>query len=69
VSFLSQLVEVPDVREKTRRLIGATVPPQIVLRVGRGWPVRRTSRRPVADLLMPARRGNEHSSPATPVGA
>ena len=35
-SFLSQVVEVPQTREELRRLIGATRPPQAVLRIG--WP-------------------------------
>ena len=51
VSFLSQLVEVPDVRARLHDLIAATRPPQVVLRIGHGWPTVRTPRRPVADLL------------------
>ena len=53
VSFLSQLVEVPDVREELRRLVGAVRPPVAVLRIGRGWPTTRTPRRPLADLIRP----------------
>jgi hypothetical protein len=53
VSFLSQLVEVPDVREELRRLVGAAHPPVAVLRIGRGWPTTRTPRRPLADLIRP----------------
>jgi nitroreductase len=52
VSFLSQIVEVPGPREELRRLLGATRPPQVVLRIGRGWPVPATPRRPAADLLV-----------------
>lgn len=51
VSFLSQIVEVALTREELRRLLGAPYPPQAVLRIGRGWPVASTPRRPVADLL------------------
>lgn len=53
VSFLSQLVEVPDVREELRRLVGTAHPPVAVLRIGRGWPTTRTPRRPLADLIRP----------------
>lgn len=52
-SFLSQLVEVPDVREQVRRLINATRPPRVVMRFGHGYPVAGTPRRPPADLLVP----------------
>lgn len=52
VSFLSQVVEVPETREALRRLIRATRPPQVVLRIGRGWPVGATPRRRVADTLV-----------------
>jgi hypothetical protein len=51
-SFLSQIVEVPGPRDQLRMLIGATRPPQVVLRIGRGWPVVATPRLPVADLIM-----------------
>ncbi|MFC5952392.1 Acg family FMN-binding oxidoreductase [Pseudonocardia lutea] len=54
VSFLSQLVEVPDLRESMRRLISGVRPPQVVLRIGQGWPVPATPRRPLADLLLSA---------------
>jgi hypothetical protein len=50
VSFLSQLVEVPDVRDAVQRLIGTIRPPQVVLRIGYGSPIVRTPRRAVADL-------------------
>ncbi|MHA6794544.1 Acg family FMN-binding oxidoreductase [Pseudonocardia bannensis] len=52
VSFMSQLVEVPGIREQLRRLISGAHPPQVVLRIGYGWPVPATPRRPVADLLV-----------------
>jgi hypothetical protein len=50
VSFLSQLVEVPDIRDAVQRLIGTMRPPQVVLRIGYGWPTPRTPRRAVAVL-------------------
>ncbi|WP_037040289.1 Acg family FMN-binding oxidoreductase [Pseudonocardia halophobica] len=53
-SFLSQLVEVPDVREQMRRLISGARPPQVVLRIGHGWPVPGTPRRQVPELLFDA---------------
>jgi hypothetical protein len=52
-SFLSQLIEVDRAREELRRLIGGPRGPQVVLRIGRGWPVSATPRRPVDDLLLP----------------
>jgi len=52
-SLLSQLIEVPHTREELRRTLSSTQPPSAVLRVGRGWPVAESSRRPVADLLAP----------------
>lgn len=52
VSFLSQLVEVPDARERMRRLIGGSRPPQVVLRIGHGWPVAATPRRAVEDMVL-----------------
>jgi len=50
-SFLSQLVEVTTAREELRRLIGSTHTPQTVLRIGYGYPIQATPRRPVGDLL------------------
>jgi nitroreductase len=52
VSFLSQVVEVPAIRDQLRRLIHGTRPPQAVLRIGRGWPVQATPRRELAELVM-----------------
>lgn len=52
-SFLSQVVEVTQLREELRRLIGGTRPPQAVLRIGYGWPVPATPRRKAGDLLTP----------------
>lgn len=56
-SFLSQLTELPGPREELRRLIGDGRPPQVVLRIGRGYPVVATPRRPVADLIDPVPSG------------
>jgi nitroreductase len=50
-SFLSHVVEVPLAREELRRLVGATRPPQVALRIGHGWPVPATPRRSPADLV------------------
>lgn len=50
-SFLSQLVELPDVRDQVRRLIGGNRPPRVVLRFGHGVPVPGTPRRAPGDLL------------------
>jgi hypothetical protein len=52
-SFLSHVVEVPLAREELRRLVGATRPPQVVLRIGHGWPTGGTPRRSAADLVEP----------------
>jgi nitroreductase len=52
-SFVSQLIEVDHVREELRRMIGAAGSPSAVLRLGYGWPILRTERRPVHDLLVP----------------
>lgn len=51
-SFLSQLVEVAAAREQLRELLGNRVHPQVVLRIGYGSPVRTSSRRPLADVLL-----------------
>ncbi|MEU7815200.1 nitroreductase [Pseudonocardia sp. NPDC049154] len=53
-SFLSQLVEVPDIREQMRRLISGARPPQVVLRIGHGWPVPGTPRRQLPELMFDA---------------
>ena len=53
VSFLSQLIEVPRTRGDLHRLIGATLYPQAVLRIGYGSPVPATPRLEVADRLIP----------------
>ncbi|MFD5824165.1 Acg family FMN-binding oxidoreductase [Lentzea sp. NPDC060358] len=50
-SFLSQPVEVRQVREELRRSLGGMLVPQTVLRLGFSTPVPATPRRPVAELL------------------
>jgi hypothetical protein len=53
VSFLSQLVEVPDAREAVQHLVRTLRAPQVVLRIGHvGTPTPMTPRRPIADLIM-----------------
>jgi nitroreductase len=53
-SLLSEVVEIPRTREDLRRLISGTRPPHALLRIGYGWPVTPTPRRPVHELLQPA---------------
>jgi nitroreductase len=54
VSFLSQLIEVTRTRGDLHRLIGPTLYPQAVLRIGYGSPVVATPRLPLASRLLPA---------------
>jgi len=53
-SFLTQPIEVLACRDELRRLLGAGITAQTILRVGHGSPVAPTPRRPVADLLIDA---------------
>ena len=53
-SFIAQPIEVPDCRAELRRLLGAGMNAQTILRVGHGSPVAPTPRRPVAELLIDA---------------
>jgi hypothetical protein len=50
-SFLSQPLEVPEVRERFRRNVGEAGHPQVLLRVGYGPEPRPAPRRPV-DLVL-----------------
>ena len=50
-SFLSQPLEVPDVRHRLRRNVGERGHPQVLLRVGYGPPPRPSPRRPVELVL------------------
>ena len=52
VSPVSQLIEVPEIRELSRQLIGAARPPHAVLRIGYGWPVVSSPRRDIDELVM-----------------
>ena len=60
-SFIAQPIEVPACRQELRRLLGAGITAQTILRVGYGSPVAPTPRRPVAELLIDA-------APALPGG-
>ena len=51
VAFLSQPIEVPDVRRRLRREVGEPGFPQLLLRVGYGPQPRATPRRPVELVL------------------
>lgn len=61
-SFITQPIEVPACRDELRRLLGAGITAQTILRVGHGSPVAPTPRRPMADLLIDA-------TPALPGGS
>jgi hypothetical protein len=63
-SFLSQVVEVGQTREALRRMIHGIRPPVSLLRIGHGWPVGSTPRRPVEDLLMVERGGPDGTGPS-----
>jgi nitroreductase len=51
-SLLSEVVEVADTREELRRLLGGTLYPQAVVRIGYGSPTSATPRHDVQDLLI-----------------
>ncbi|MBE1496286.1 nitroreductase [Amycolatopsis lexingtonensis] len=51
-SFISQPIEVTDVRSELRQLLGGGLWPQIVLRLGRGAPVSWTPRRSLTDVML-----------------
>ncbi|GAA4885892.1 Acg family FMN-binding oxidoreductase [Saccharopolyspora cebuensis] len=51
-SFLSQVVEVPETRDALCGLLGGTLRPKAVLRLGFGSPVPATPRRDPAELLV-----------------
>jgi len=51
-SFLSHIIEVDATRDRLRNLIHGTHSPQAVLRIGHGWPVPATPRRPPEDTLL-----------------
>lgn len=51
-SLLAQVVEVASTREELRRMLGGSIVPQTVLRLGYGSYVPPTPRRPVTDFLL-----------------
>jgi len=51
-SFLNQAIEVDDLRDRLRTLLGRPGVPQLVLRLGYARPVRRMPRRPVREVLV-----------------
>ena len=51
-SFLSQVIEVETCRNELRRVLGAALHPQTVLRLGFGSPVPATPRRDPAELVV-----------------
>lgn len=53
-SLLSQVVEVAEVRDELRRLLGGTLYPHALVRVGYGSPARATPRREPRELLIDA---------------
>lgn len=54
-SFLNQPVQVPALRTQMREVLGLDGYPQLLLRLGHGRPPRPTPRRPVEDVIVPAR--------------
>lgn len=52
VSYLNQPVEVPELRDKVRALLGREGAPQIILRLGYGRPCRATPRRRVEEVFL-----------------
>ncbi|MEV0702294.1 nitroreductase family protein [Saccharopolyspora sp. NPDC050389] len=51
-SMLSQVIEVPETCEELRRLLGGSVTPQALLRIGHGAPSAATPRRDAGDMLV-----------------
>lgn len=54
VSYLNQPIELPELRDRVRRLLGREGAPQVILRLGYGSPIRPTPRRRVEEVLWPA---------------
>lgn len=63
-SFLNQPIEVARLRPALGALAGHKGYPQILLRLGRGAPVRHTPRRPVEDVLVNGARVSSAPLPA-----
>jgi hypothetical protein len=53
-SYLNQPIELPELRQKVRALLGREGAPQLILRLGRGRTVRPTPRRRVEEVLVTA---------------
>ena len=51
-SYLNQPIEVPDLRVRLANELSIVGYPQLVLRVGRGFPVSHSPRRPMSDVLI-----------------
>ncbi|QFU89943.1 nitroreductase family protein [Amycolatopsis sp. YIM 10] len=51
-SFISQPVEVPEVRRELHHLLGGGLWPQMILRVGYGSPASWTPRRPLREVMV-----------------
>ena len=51
-SFVSQPLEVPDTATRLQVLVGGSLVPQTILRIGYGSPVPATPRRPLEDVLV-----------------
>jgi hypothetical protein len=51
VSYLNQPIELPDLRERVRDILGREGSPQLILRLGYGRQVRPTPRRPVDEVF------------------
>lgn len=64
VAFMSQPIEVSEVRRRLRRDLGEPGHPQLLLRVGYGPPVRPTPRRPVELVLRAFSSDHSQAAPA-----
>ncbi|WP_406690223.1 nitroreductase family protein [Saccharopolyspora sp. ID03-671] len=51
-SMISEVIEVPDTRDELRDLLGGTLQPQALLRIGYGGPTVPAPRRAVDDLIL-----------------
>lgn len=51
-SYLNQPIEVPDLRARLAKELSISGYPQLLLRLGRGFPVSHSPRRPITDVLM-----------------
>jgi hypothetical protein len=52
VSYLNQPIEIAELRDRVRTLLGREGEPQLILRLGYGRPCRPTPRRSVAEVLL-----------------